>query len=150
MRMVKEKSAGAVIFRREEGKIYYLLLHYHFKGEYWDFPRGKMEEGETEEQTAVREIGEETGISGIKFIPGFRETTSWFYRFEGENVSKEAVYFLAGTDVKDVVISNEHIEYLWLDYKDSMSTLTYANTKKILEAADKFLNANLERFLKDK
>ena len=57
--MLNETSAGAVIFRRDN-EIKYLILHYKFKGDYWDFPRGNIEKGETEEQTAVREIKEET------------------------------------------------------------------------------------------
>jgi len=128
-----------VIFRREGEKIFYLVLHYHFKGDYWDFPRGKVEKEETEEQTAKREIKEETGLEKIKFVDGFRETTHWFYRWEGETIYKEAVYFLAEAGEEKVKISHEHLEYLWLDYERAMKTLTFENTKKILKAAHKFL-----------
>ena len=154
--MPKEKSAGAVIFRRSGGKgekIFYLVLHYHFKGDYWDFPRGKIEHGETEKQTAEREIKEETGLKKIKFVESFRETTHWFYRLKGENIFKEAVYFLAETSEEKVKISYEHLEYLWLEYEDAMKTLTYENTKEILKAAHVFLqkrDSNLKKFLKDK
>ncbi len=154
--MPKEKSAGAVIFRRggEKGeKIFYLVLHYHFKGDYWDFPRGKTEKEETEKQTAEREIKEETGLK-IEFIEGFCETTHWFYRLKEENIYKEAVYFLAETTEEKVKISDEHLEYMWLEYEAAMKTLTYENTKEILKAAHAFLqkrnNSNLEKFLKDK
>lgn len=135
----REKSAGAVIFRKEDGKTFYLLLHYHFKGDYWDFTRGKMEGTETEEETAVREIEEETGIKDIRFITGFRETTSWFYRWKDTDIFKEAVYFLAETDMKDVEISDEHLEHKWMQYEDAMSTLTFENTKEIMKAANDFL-----------
>jgi len=155
--MPKEKSSGAVIFRRggEKGeKIFYLVLHYHFKGDYWDFPRGKIEKGETEEQTAKREIEEETGLIEIEFVKGFRETTHWFYRLKGKNIYKEAIYFLAETTQEKVEISYEHLEYLWLEYGDAMKTLTYENTKKILKAAHEFLQkrdkGSIEKFLKDK
>ena len=157
--MPKERSAGAIIFRcisegADKGKIFYLVLHYHFKGDYWDFPRGKIEKRETEEQTAKREVKEETGLEKIKFVEGFRETTHWFYRLKGQDIYKEAVYFLAESTEEKVKISGEHLEYLWLEYKDAMKTLTYANTKEILKAAHAFLqqrhNSNLEKFLKDK
>lgn len=154
--MPKEKSAGAVVFRRggkKVEKIFYLVLHYHFKGDYWDFPRGKIEKEETEKQTAEREIKEETGLEKIKFVEGFCETTHWFYRLKGENIYKEAVYFLAETHEEKVKISHEHLEYLWIEYEDAMKTLTYENTKKILKAAHAFLQkreANIEKFLKDK
>lgn len=127
-----------MIFRRENGKIFYLVLHYHFKGDYWDFPRGKVEGEEAEQQTALREIKEETGLD-VKLVEGFRKTTNWFYRWEGQDIFKEAVYFLAETMQKEVKISHEHVGYLWLEYEAAMKTLTYDNTKEILKAAHKFL-----------
>lgn len=152
----KEKSAGAVIFRREEktGKIFYLLLHYHLKGHYWDFPRGKIELGESEQQTALREIKEETGLEKIKMIESFREVTHWYYRWKGQNIYKEAVYFLAEAFTDEVRISDEHLEFIWLDFRDAMKKLTYDNTKQILKAAHSFLQklekGKIEKFLNKK
>ena len=64
--MPREKSAGAIIFRTENGIKYYLLLHYApsepGKRGQWGFAKGHVEEGETEEETARREVAEETGI----------------------------------------------------------------------------------------
>ena len=59
--MIEETSAGIVIFRRENSKILFLLLHY--PSGHWDFVKGKMEKGESVQQTAIRETKEETGIS---------------------------------------------------------------------------------------
>lgn len=139
--MIKEKSAGAVIFRREAGKIKYLLLHY--ESGHWDFPRGHIERGETEEETARREIREETGIKKLDFLPGFRLAHSWFYRkrFDTKTVlsNKTAILFLAETKTHQVKISSEHIGYQWLSFDKAMKQLTFDNSKKILEKADKFL-----------
>ena len=71
-----EKSAGAVIFRKEDDKIYYLLLHY--QGGHWDFPKGNIEKGEKLEDTVRREVKEETGIENIKFALGFKEAIKYF------------------------------------------------------------------------
>lgn len=144
--MAKEKSAGAVVFRRDKktGKILYLILHYHFKGDYWDFSRGKMEKGEKEEETARREIKEETGLTDLKFIEGFREVTHWFYRWKGKNVYKEAVYFLAESTESDVKISQEHIDFTWADFEDTMKVLTFNNTKDIMTKAQNFVKKNIE------
>lgn len=147
--MIHEKSAGAIVFRREtpprnsgaSGKIKYLLLHY--ESGHWDFPRGHIERGETEINTALREIKEETGIKKINFIPGFRLTHSWFYRkrFDTKTVlsRKTAILFLAETKTHPVKISPEHIGYQWLSFGKAIKQLTFPNSKKLLEKADKFL-----------
>ena len=72
-----EKSAGAIIFRKEGKKIFYLLIKYGWG--HWEFPRGLIEKGESLEETALREIEEETGISDIKFVLGFKEWFKFFF-----------------------------------------------------------------------
>ncbi|MDP3057131.1 MAG: NUDIX domain-containing protein [bacterium] len=157
--MIREKSAGAIIFRRAgppkngearfdssestraRKKIRYLLLHY--ESGHWDFPRGHIERGETEQETARREIREETGIKKINFIPEFRFAISWFYRKKvGKKTlmsNKTAVLFLAETKVHQVKISDEHIGYKWLDFNKAISELTFLKSQKILQKANEFL-----------
>lgn len=155
--MVKrEFSAGAVIFRRAGKNIFYLILHYHFKGDYWDFPRGNIEKRETAQQAAAREIKEETGIGekDFKFVEGFLEKSTWFYQWKGERVFKQAKYFLAETNKKDVKISDEHLEFEWLEFDDALKQLTYDNGRQVLKAAHKFLqksvDSGIKKFLKEK
>jgi len=139
--MPKEKSTGAVIFRRENRRVFFLVVHCHFKGDYWDLVRGKIEKGETEEETAKREIREETGIEVDKFIEGFKETASWFYRWKDQNVYKEAVYFLFETSRKEINLSEEHLEYDWLEYADALERLTYENSKNVIKKANELLKS---------
>lgn len=138
--MIKERSAGAIVFRREGNQIKYLLLHYKFKTEYWGFTKGNVEEGETELETAKREIREETGIADLNFLSGFKEKIHYFYRRDGELVSKSVTFFLAETSSKDVKISSEHIGYEWVDFKTALSRLK-PGTKKVLEKANRFLKS---------
>jgi len=72
-----EKSVGAVIFRKEDSKIYYLLLDYG--NEYWGLAKGHVEEGEKEIETLKREVAEETGITDLKIMDNFRETIRYSY-----------------------------------------------------------------------
>lgn len=142
--MPVEKSAGAIIFRRENGKIYYLLLHYpgashRAEKNYWDFPKGHIEKGEKLEEAAKREIEEETGLKDIKFIEGFKETIKYFFRWEGKNVLKFVTFFLAETKTKDIQISFEHIGYQWLPFEKAMEKLAFENAKEILKKANHFL-----------
>jgi 8-oxo-dGTP pyrophosphatase MutT (NUDIX family) len=143
--MIKEKSVGAVIFRKDK-EIKYLLLHYRYKTDYWDFPKGNIEKGEEEEDTVRREIKEETGIEDIKFVDGFKEKISYFYRREGELVSKEVVYFLIETSISEVKISEEHVGYEWVNFDNAKKRLK-ENSKKVLEKAVKFLTGKLDNWV---
>jgi len=136
--MPLEKSAGAVIFRKEKGKIYYLLLHY--QAGHWDFPKGNIEKGEKEEAAARRETKEETGIGNTEFTSGFKETIKYFYRREKENIFKIVIFFLAQTKTKNVKISWEHVGYKWLPYKEALERVTFKNAKEILKKANDFLS----------
>lgn len=135
--MADERSAGVVLFNATGPEPEYLLLHY--TAGHWDFPKGNIELGETERQTAVREIREETGISDVTFIEGFRHVVSYRYRKGRRVVSKEVVFFLAQTSAKDVVISHEHIGYAWRRYDDALRQLTFKNARNLLAASRAFM-----------
>ena len=69
--MIREKTIGIVTYRRQGRGIRYLLLHHG--GEYWNFPKGRQEGEETELESALRELEEETGIKKIKIMDGFKD-----------------------------------------------------------------------------
>jgi len=141
--MPVERSAGAVIFRKEGGKIYYLLLHYPTSSrnskDYWDFPKGHIEKGEDMVKTTKREVAEETGLKEIEFIEGFKETIRYFFKFQGKTVLKFVTFYLVKTKEKNVKISWEHIGFQWLPYRAALKQLAFENSKEILKKANKFL-----------
>ena len=132
-----EKSAGAIIFRREDNLIKYLLIKY--ESGHWEFPRGQIEKGEKLEDTAIREIKEETGIEGVNFIGGFKEWIKFFFRHEGKTIMKIATFLLAETKTEEVKLSHEHQDYVWLEYEKAIAKLTYDNSKRVLKKAHEFL-----------
>ena len=142
--MPKEISAGAVVFRQNK-EVKYLLLNY--EAGHWDFPKGHIEKGEEEKETVKREVEEETGISKISFIEGFKEKIKYFYRREGQTIYKEVVFYLVETKESKIKISFEHIGYEWLAYEDALKQLTFKNAKEILKKAHSFLNSSLRRFI---
>ena len=134
--MPVERSAGAVVFRKE-GEILYLVLEYGHG--HWGFPKGKIETGEDMEETVKREIQEETGISRIRFVPNFKEKISYFYKKEGKTIYKEVVFFLVEGLQKKVTLSFEHSDYAWLKFEDAQEKVNFKNDKIVLEKAHKML-----------
>jgi len=133
----KERSAGIVLFLEKPEGNRFLLLNYPTG--HWDFIKGKIELGETEHQTAVRETKEETGISDLEFIDEFKENINYNFQYEGELIYKEVVFFLAKTKTETVMVSHEHLGYTWLDYKNAIEKTTYQNAKDIISKANDLL-----------
>ena len=107
-------------------------------GGHWDFPKGHIDDGETEIQTALRELEEETGIANVVVVDGFRDTITYTFPSGQERIGKEVVFFLATTKESKVRLSHEHIDYSWLDFDSAFSRLTYDNARLILRNAIKF------------
>ena len=136
--MVRELSAGAVIFRKEEGENLFLLLHYG--SGHWDFVKGHIEEGETETQTVKRETQEETGITDLNMVNDFNQRIRYFFKRGKQTVYKEVIFHLAETSEKKVNLSHEHIGHIWLPYEDAINQLTFENAKNVLRKAQAVLS----------
>lgn len=111
---------------------------------WWDFPRGRVEEGEALKQTAQREVFEETGIKDLNFLSSFQKATSYFFyghrgREDGKLVFKTNVFYLAETETKEVKISFEHHNFCWLPYTAALKKLTFKDSKQILQKANQYL-----------
>ena len=133
---MEERSAGAVVYRETgKGRLYLLLQN----AGRWDFPKGGVEKGESELQTAVREVEEESGITDLSFIPGFRKVIEYFYRREGKNIHKQVVYLLASTGDGSVKISFEHQGFGWFPYHEALLKASYDNSKKTLTEAEQYV-----------
>ncbi len=132
--MKKEKSCGAVVFTREHGDIRFVIIK-NVLG-YYGFPKGHMEKGETEQDTALREIKEETGLS-VTLLPDFRTTDSHPLTREGRpHIIKDIIYFLAEyhgqqPSSQDREISEIHL----MDYDTAMAAFQYESSKRILSEA---------------
>ena len=133
---MEEKSAGAVVYRKAGDRRLFLLLQNAGR---WDFPKGRAEEGESELQTGVREVEEETGIKDLKVVPGFRKVIEYFYRRDGKNIHKQVVYLLGITREERVKISFEHQGFGWFLYEEALERASYENSKLTLKEAELFL-----------
>lgn len=131
-----ETSCGAVVFRMEDGIRKYLLIR-NKRSAHWGFPKGHVEPGETEEETAIREVFEETGLH-IEILPGFVKKSD--YTIQGK-IEKTVSIFLAKTEETQYVLQEEEIEEGgWFDYEQALSTLNYENDKMILHEVNRYFN----------
>jgi bis(5'-nucleosidyl)-tetraphosphatase len=137
--MFQEKSCGAVVFIKKDAQVNFLLLHY--EAGHWDFVKGNVEAGESEKETVLRELQEETGIVDAQFIEGFKEKIEYFYRRQGATIHKQVIFLLMETHTEKVQISFEHVGYTWLNYEQAMEQLTFKNAKDVLQKAQEFLSA---------
>lgn len=129
--MKYEKSCGAVIF--DEDKV---LVIQQVKG-HWGFPKGHVEDGETEVQTAIREIKEETNLD-----VEIDETHRYVERYSPEEgVEKDVIFFIAKKIGGEVKVQEEEVKDTeWLLPKDAMERLTYETSKVILKKVMKDIN----------
>ena len=122
--MKKEKSCGCIVINNGE-----VLLVKHNDG-HIAFPKGHIENGETEEQCALRETYEETGLK-VKIIKGYRYTQTYFVK---QDVLKEVVYFLAEKEEGILQRQEKEIASLgFYPYKDALFLITYLDTIKLFK-----------------
>ena len=134
--MTYEISSGAVVFTREGGGLRYVIVR-SLEG-YYGFPKGHIEEKETEEEAAYREIREETGLS-VRFVPGFR-TVDEHSIPEKPGVTKRIVYFLGEYEGQEIHFQKEELlEAPLLSYEEAMEHFQFESSRRILREANDFL-----------
>jgi 8-oxo-dGTP pyrophosphatase MutT (NUDIX family) len=144
MILFDEISIGSVLYFLDAGSnLNYLILNYSFG--HWDFPKGNIEDGESELDTIKREIMEETGITDIKFMDGFRQRISYKYKKRSKLVNKSVIYYIVETKSNKVTLSFEHVDFAWLNFNDALNRLSFDNSKKILKDANDFLSVRIDK-----
>lgn len=128
--VIKEKSCGLIIFKNELDKLKVLIEH-QVQG-HWSLPKGHVEDNETEEETAIRETFEETGIRA-RVVGDFREVISYYVK---DDILKEVVYFIGEAESDDIVPQlSEVTEVSFIDVNEAIQLIEYKDVKKILEKA---------------
>ena len=135
-----ERSCGAVVVTKIDGQRQFVLV----KGGYIGLPKGHMEAGESERETALREVREETCVQA-RILPGFRRTV--LYHLPNGN-DKRVVYFLAEYDHQEAHQNpEEFLKVLVLPYHEALHALTFENDRVTLRAAERFLRKKEQRTL---
>lgn len=133
--MKKEKSCGAVVYRNAGDEMEILLIR-HKNGGHWAFPKGHVENHETEAETALREIWEETGLH-VELDTGFRKTVTFSPM---PNVMKDVVYFSAKAQPNAEVAAQEGevVDIRWEKAEQAVKRTTFGNDKGVLRAFLKY------------
>jgi 8-oxo-dGTP pyrophosphatase MutT (NUDIX family) len=138
--VLKEFSCGAVVYKMRNGIPVFLLVNSK-RNRKWGFPKGHVENGESELETAAREIFEESGIKDVVFIENFRQEDIYMiYRADGKVIEKHSVYFLAlaREDSMDFDRS-EILKLCWAGIKNACNMLLFESQKKIINLAYSFI-----------
>ena len=134
--MIFEKSCGAVVFRNaalEDGTVQkHVLMIKHSQASNHSFPKGHVEKGETEHETAIREVFEETAVR-IEIKSRFRHPV--YYR-PRPGVKKEVVYFLAQTEqIETAPAKGEVVLVEWVPVERASGLLAHENDRRVLAHA---------------
>lgn len=125
MKLRKEKSCGCIIIKNKK-----VLLVYEKNRNFWGFPKGHMEEGENEIQTALREVKEEVGLE-VEIDEEKRYTLNYIIRDE---IDKTTVLYIATPKSEEIIMQESEIENIkWCDFDEALNTLTFENWKEMFK-----------------
>ncbi|KAK7111215.1 hypothetical protein V1264_010887 [Littorina saxatilis] len=131
-------AAGFIIFRRQQQKIEFLVMKHKYGG-HWGTPKGHVDPGESEFQTALRETEEEAGLTkdSLNILKNFESVL----HYEARGNPKKVVYWLS--ELKDpnspVTLSHEHTDYKWLPLEEACRLLQFADMQKAVKEAHDFI-----------
>jgi len=135
--MITEKSCGAIVYTKDHNRIQYVIIR--SKEGIYGFPKGHMEGAESEAETALREVSEETGLT-VRLIHGFRTEDSYTFVRNGETRVKQVVYFLGKFSNQIPIAQEEEVSSIHLmDYDSALAVFQFENTKSLLTQANRFL-----------
>lgn len=133
--MKYEKSCGVIVFTRIENTIKYIIIK-SVNG-FYGFPKGHVENNETETETALREVFEEVGLKPT-LVDGFKETVEYY--IPSINVQKQVVYYLGEYKNQDIVYQKEELLNAELyDYNDAIKLFSHQNNIDLLQKASEYI-----------
>ena len=133
-----ENSCGAIVFNENTEKVLLVKMH---NGN-WGFPKGHIESNETKEETAIREVFEETNIK-IKIIPNFEREIKYI---PNENTIKKVTFFAGITQEENVIVETHEIEdFKWCTYEEALKFVTYKLQKDVLEKSRKVIMEHIHK-----
>lgn len=139
-----ETSAGGVVFRRVGANLRFLLIRDPYDN--WGLPKGHLEDGETLEAAALREVAEETGLANLA-VHAPLPTIDWFFRDGDHVIHKFCHFFLLESEQGEPSPQRDEgiSDCIWCSYRKAMRTVSYDNARDVLRAAGRQLGATRPR-----
>jgi 8-oxo-dGTP pyrophosphatase MutT (NUDIX family) len=134
----REFSAGGAVYKKDGDKVLWLVCQ-HSGYHKWVLPKGLIDPGEKGEETAVREVEEETGIK-TKIVAKIPDPEKYVYTMNGVKIFKLVTYFLmeyASGDIANHDFEMEAVE--WLPYEEAYEKLNFHGAKSVLAKAQQLL-----------
>ena len=149
MQAIEDFSYGIVPISKETGECRVLLVHQiSYRGpndRFWTFPKGHAEEGETLEQTALRELEEETGITSVSIVDGATFTIEYTFTHNDTKINKSVVYLLGVCTDTTTTLSLPHeiAEINWFTFEEATQKLTHDTARTVLRDVAEYIQKNL-------
>lgn len=137
--MVLEHSYG-IIPLRKQGEDWHVLLIQHGSAKYWGFPKGHAEQGETPQESAVRELFEETHLKIVRFLSEAKIEEHYNFFFRGKRVDKTVWYFVAEVEGNVKLQKEEVSDSKWIPLDQAVEYLTYKTDKSVCLQTIEILN----------
>lgn len=136
----EEVSAGGIVVRRSDETPMFLVIRDSYSN--WGFPKGHLEEGESPEDAALREVAEETGLANLT-LQGPVQTIDWYFRFRGKLIHKICHFFLIETDTEATFPQREEgiTACRWEPFDKASALISYDNARDVLKRAFEIVGA---------
>jgi len=138
-----ERSFGVIPIYKDKDNVFFVCLIRHKQG-HWGFPKGHQNINESEEETAMRELAEESGINNIEIIGGQSYAERYSFEQDGMKFNKSVKYFLGFTSsINKATPDNfkkEIPELKWVTYEEAKRLITFQEAKKILNEVFNYIN----------
>lgn len=148
MEIKQDTSYGVIPYIEENDKIYFFLIYQWSSvrnDAYWVFPKGHAEGAESEEESALRELKEETGLSVSHLHSDHPFVITYEFTYKETKIEKSVIYFLGKVSSKEYVLQEEEVkDARWLMFNEALSKISYGNSKALLEEANAYLGDNFK------
>ena len=136
MSIIKVRVVDCYVYRKINNEILFLLMKRNMNKIYehlWQGVAGKIEQGETASEAAIRELKEETGLAPLNMFVA--DHVSKFYEVHGDRINLVPVFGIE-VDSEEVILSVEHIDYKWVDINKALKTLVWNGQKEGLQTVN--------------